>query len=181
MCELSRPHSVYRGFSGNAETKLLSLTQKESIWPPKLQAAILGLGMEPALRWSWHRKMERSQVFWISLRHWIKPHLKQPYLWIFQLCELINILYCIISFQPGYNMNVSISVKGLCCQKQPLGCFLLQVMMTVLFVKLMGQTAAEFYIGKAFPNAVENRMSLDVGQGISVWDPSENILLAMGC
>lgn len=53
-------------------------------------------------------------------------------------------------------------------------------MMTVLFVKLMGQTAAELYIGKTFPNAVENRMSLDVDQGISVWDSSKNTLLAMG-
>lgn len=54
-------------------------------------------------------------------------------------------------------------------------------MMTVLFDKIMGQTAAEFYIGKALPNTIENRMSFDVGQGISVWDSSKNIPLVMGC
>ena len=73
---------IIGGFLGMLEQNCSLWHKKESIWPQKLWGAILGLGIEPVLGWSWHRKMERTQVFGISLKHWLKPHVKQPYLWI---------------------------------------------------------------------------------------------------
>lgn len=79
----------------------------KSIWPQKLWAAILGLGIKLASGWSWQGEMERSQVFWISLRHWIKASSKTslsldlPVMWadIFSLlCYLLST--CVSTYFP---------------------------------------------------------------------------------